>query len=204
MSEWMRELLAAFGGGAVVLIVILLVFKVFICKYIESGVEATFEKSLEKFKNNINRSNRAFEMLLKKEMDFYEQIDPLIAELIPLEHDLLYYIEKDVDDKCEEKYESFKKSFKRYGEIAKDLKNKTLISHVYIPGEIFTAFSNVVIKMQDDLPHWYSNAQYFFRCEYEKIDYDNIKSMMEDFFKCLAFAEMKVKTRLKQMCGEAK
>ena len=43
MNEWLKSLLAAVGGGTVVLVGVFTIFK----KLFESGMEASFEKSLE-------------------------------------------------------------------------------------------------------------------------------------------------------------
>lgn len=102
-------------------------------KLFETGIESSFEKNLEKFKNNLDR-----------EMRFYEKLEPITAELIPLEHDLLYYLKYDKDADREKQCEAFRKHFKRYSELIKDLKNENLIHQSYILQEVFNAFTSVV------------------------------------------------------------
>ena len=92
MPEWLENLLTAIGGGTVVLVGILTIFKGLLIKLFETGIESSFEKNLEKFRNKLERSTKAYEILLEREMRFYEKLEPIIAELVPLEHDLLYYL----------------------------------------------------------------------------------------------------------------
>ena len=127
MPEYLKSLLTAIGGGTVVLVGVLTIFKELLVKLFESGIESSFEKNFEKFKNRLQRSTRAYEILLDREMRFYEKIDPIIAELIPLEQDLLYYLKKDADLKRDEQCEAFREKFKRYCELSIELKNENLI-----------------------------------------------------------------------------
>ena len=123
MPEWLESLLAAIGGGTVVLVGVLTIFKGLLVKLFETGIEASFEKNLEKFKNHLDRSTRAYEILLDREMRFYEKLEPITAELVPLEHDLLYYLKYDEVADRESQCEAFREHFTRYCELIKDLKN---------------------------------------------------------------------------------
>lgn len=48
MPEWLERLLTAIGGGTVVLVGILTIFKSLIIKLFETGIESSLEKNLEK------------------------------------------------------------------------------------------------------------------------------------------------------------
>ena len=126
MSEWLQSLLAAVGGGTVVLVGIFTIFKGVLLKLFETGIESSFQTSFEKFKNNLERSTKAYEILLAREMRFYEKLEPITSELIPLEHDLLYYLKYDkrLDKKAQR--EDFRENFNRYCELTKELKNEIL------------------------------------------------------------------------------
>lgn len=202
MPEWLGNLLAAIGGGTVVLVGVLTVFKGLLIKLFETGIESSFEKNLEKFKNKLHRSTKAYEILLDREMRFYEKIEPITAELVPLEHDLLYYLQYDENADREQQCEAFREHFKRYCELTKELKNENLVHQSYIPQEIFNAFTSVVKQMQDDMPLWLENAKLLFACEYGQIDYKKCEATVDMFFVKLAFAETMVRQRLKQLSGE--
>lgn len=62
MPEWLKDLLVAVGGGSVVLVGILTIFKNLFLKLFETGIEASFEKNLEKYKNRLSRSTKAYEI----------------------------------------------------------------------------------------------------------------------------------------------
>ncbi|MBS5283412.1 MAG: hypothetical protein KHY46_06000 [Clostridiales bacterium] len=203
MPEWLESLLVAIGGGAVVLVGVLTIFKGLLVKLFETGIESSFEKNLEKFKNNLDRTTRAYEILLDREMRFYEKLEPITAKLVPLEHDLLYYLKYDEDADRERQSEAFKEHFKRYCELIKDLKNENLIHQSYIPQEVFNAFTSVVKQMQDDMPLWFDMAKFLFAGEYDKIDYEKCETTIDTLLMQLAFAETMVRKRLKQLSGES-
>ena len=135
-------------------------------------------------------------------MRFYEKLEPITAELVPLEHDLLYYLKRDEESEREKQCEAFREHFKRYCELVKDLKNENLIHQSYIPQEVFDAYTCVVKNMQDNIPLWFDMAKLLFAGEYDKIDYEKCKVAVDTFLMHLAFAETKVRTRLKQLSGE--
>ena len=202
MPDWLESLIAAIGGGIVVLIGVLTIFKGLLVKLFEIGIESSFEKSLEKFKNNLERSTKAYEILLNREMRFYEKLEPITAELVPLEHDLLYYLKYDEEADREKQCEAFRKHFKRYCELVIELKNENLIHQSYIPQEVFNAYTSVVKQMQDDIPLWFDMAELLFAGEYDKLDYEKCETVIDTLLMRLAFAETMVRTRLKQLSGE--
>ncbi len=203
MPEWIETLIAAIGGGTVVLIGVLTIFKRLLIKLFETGIESSFEKNLEKFKNNLERSTKAYEILLDCEMRFYEKLEPIIAELVPLEHDLLYYLKYDAEADRETQCEAFRKHFQRYSELTISLKNENLVHQSYIPQEVFGAYTSVVKQMQDDLLYWFDMEKMLFVGEYEKMDYDNGEKIVSNFLMKLTFAETKVRIRLKELSGES-
>ena len=125
-------MLVAIGGGSVVLIGILTIFKNLFLKLFEISMKASFEKSLEKYRNQLSRSTRAYGIPLEREMRFYERIEPIFAELVPLVHDLLYYMTRDEDVERKIECEAFRTNFGRYTCLIKELKNEILIHQSYI------------------------------------------------------------------------
>lgn len=203
MSDWIESILVAIGGGTVVLVGILTIFKQLLIKLFETGIETSLEKNLVKFQNKLDRSTRAYEILLEREMRFYEKLEPLIAELIPLEHDLLYYLEQRYDGEERKRVcDALRNHFLRYLELVKVLKNENLVHQSYTPKEVFEAFSTLVIKMQDDCDYWKEMCTYFFDSNYDKIDYDKGKKTVDELLWYLALAETSVQKRLKLLSGE--
>lgn len=202
MLEWLKNLLAAVGGGTVVMVGILTIFKGLIVKMFETGIESSFEKNIEKFKNKIERSTRAYEILLDREMRFYEKLETITAELVPLAHDLRYYLEHNEDVERKTECEEYRGHFKRYCEMVIILKNENLVHQSYTPEEIFNAYTAVVKQMQDDIPWWSDMAKLLFAGEYDKIDYKKCEEKVEMLLMSLAFAETMVRKRLKRLSGE--
>ena len=202
MLEYIKTFIVAIGGGTVALIGLLTIFKGLFVKLFESMIESSFEKSLAKFKNRLERSTKAYEILLDREMRFYERIEPIVAELVPVSHDLLYHLKHIEGEDREKECETYREYFKKYGELINKLKNETLIHQSYIPSEIFIAFTEVVSKMQKDIQYWFEMAEFLFANESDKIDYDKGKEKVDELLKLLAVAEMYVKKRLKQLCEE--
>lgn len=182
MLEWLKSVLTAVGGGTVVLVGILTIFKGLLVKLFETGIETSFEKSFEKFKNKLERSNRAYEILLEREMRFYERLEPITAELIPLVHDLRYYLEHHDGSERESECKHFRETFLCFGELCTTIKNENLVHQSYIPQEVFSAYSEVAKQMQDDMTVWFEMAEQLFSGDYEKIDYDKCKEMVEILF----------------------
>lgn len=199
MPEWLESLLTAIGGGTVVLVGVLTIFKGLLIKLFETGIESSFETNLEKFRNKLERSTKAYEILLEREMRFYEKLEPITAELVPLEHDLLYYLKRDEETDRGKQCEAFRERFKRYCELVKDLKNENLIHQSYIPQDVFNAYTTVVKQMQDDVPLWFDMAKLLFAGEYSKIDYEKCEGTVDRLLMHLALAETTVRTRLKQL-----
>lgn len=202
MPEWLERLLTAIGGGTVVLVGILTIFKSLIIKLFETGIESSLEKNLEKLKNNLERSTRAYEIILDRELRFYKELEPITAELIPIEHDLLYYLKYDEESDREKQCEAFRSKLIRYCELVMDLKKSTLIHHSYIPQDVFGAFVSVVKQMHDDMPLWGDVAKLWFAGEYSKIDYKKCEIVIDELLKRQAFAETMVRKRLKELIGE--
>ncbi len=202
MPEWIKNLLAAVGGGTVVLVGALTIFKGLLIKFFETGIESSFEKNLSKFNNKLERSTRAYELLLDREMRFYEKLEPIIAELVPLEHDLRYFLEHrdGVDRKTE--CEKFREHFMRYGELIITLKNENLVHQAYVPQDIFKAFCAVTKQMQDDMAFWVDVGKLLFDGEYDKIDYNKCEQTVDTLLMILAYAETKVRARLSKLSGE--
>lgn len=202
MSEFFESLIISIGGGAVALIGGLTIFKSLLIKLFETGLESSFEKNIEKFRNKLERTTRAYEILLDREMRFYEKIEPIIAELVPLEYDLHYYLQYHEGTEPKQEYERLRDHIKKYAELIKTLKNENLVHQSYIPLGVFSAFASVIKQMQDDLSYWVDMAKLVCSGEYEKIDYKKSEKIVDNFLRKLAVANTQVRVRLNELSGE--
>lgn len=203
MPEWLESLLTAIGGGAVVLVGVFTIFKGLLFKFLEKGIESSFEKKVEKFKNNLERSTRAYEIILDRKIQCYKELEPITAELIPIEHDLLYCLKYDEEVDREKRCEEFKTYFERYYKLTKELKQLILIHQSYIPLDIFRAYASVVQQMQDDMQVWHDMAKLLFAGEYGEIDYKKCEIVKDELLKKLAYAELLVRKHLTKLSGES-
>lgn len=192
MYQWLKELLIAISGGSIVLVGMLTILKGLFVKFFTNVIDSSFEKSLEKYRNRISRSNRAYEILLDREMSYYEKIDPIFAELIPLVQDLVYLLEN-------KQTEEFREHLLRYAELIINLKSEVLLHQSYIPESVFKASSEVVSEMQKSLDYWKKTAKLLFAEEYDIIDYEKGKSIVDDLLKLISLTEQVVKHRLQDL-----
>ena len=199
MPEWIKDLVVAVGGGTVVLVGILTIFKNLFLKLFETGIESSFEKSLEKYRNKLSRSTKAFEILLDREMRFYERMEPLYAELIPLQQDLIYYAKRDEEVEHTVECEAFRTHFIRYAELIKEIKNEILIHQSYIPQNIFTASTVVVGQMQADLQFRLEVGKAQIYSKYDSIDYKKGQDKIDIVLKNIAEAQFAIKKRLEEL-----
>ena len=150
MLELVKEILAYFGGIVAISCATLIFCKNILEKYIYTRIEKTAEKELERAKSNFSRSFTAYEILLKKEFEYYESIDKIYADVIVDVQDVVFYsIEANNIDK-QTKCEHIKDISLRLLQAIKDLKNLNLIYQVYVPVEIFSITGKVVVSIQDN------------------------------------------------------
>lgn len=201
MPEWIKDFLLAVGGGSVVLVGILTVFKSIFIKLVDTGLETSFGKSLEKYKNKLIRTTKAYEILLEREMRFYEKIEPVFANLIIIAQDLLYYSNKAKEEK-ENYSEHFTQSFTHYMEEVITLKNESLIHQTYIPEIIFLATTDLVKVIQGQLPYWKDMCKLMQEGKYDMIDDDKGEEYLDSVLKQMAKTEIEIRKRLKELSGE--
>ena len=94
MPEWLKELLISIGGGSVVAVIFYIGLKTAVVKIVDKAIDASFERSTLKLSNRLERTTKAYEILLKKEFDYYEKLDPYLARIIPLVQDLVYNVDE--------------------------------------------------------------------------------------------------------------
>ena len=148
MPEWLKDLLVAIGGGSVVLIGILTIFKQLFLKLFETGIEASFEKNMEKYRNKLSRSTKAYEILLDKELGFYNVLDPYFATLVPLVQDLVYYSDMNNEMDLSFRQSHYKDNMLKYLEIIPNIKNDIVLYQSYVPTQVFAETSHLVKLLQ--------------------------------------------------------
>ena len=196
MTEWIKELIIAIGGGATATISILLIVKSLLSKIIDKTIETSFEKSTIKFTNKLERSTRAYEMLLNKEFEFYGKIDPYMATLVPLVQDLEFWLQKHEEEKTDNTKANYKECLLKYLEAIPNLKNDSILYQPYIPVEVFNSITSLIAHMQDNLKMLGNYGEIIFEKKEGYLDFDKMKVFVEGELKLIALIETLIKARL--------
>lgn len=202
MAEWIKEIIIAFGGGATATVSTLLVFKYIFKKVIDKAIDTSFEKSAIKLTNRLNRTTKAYEIILKKEFEFYEKIDPDLAVLVPLIQDLEYYATTDIEENNKETKEDYKEHLLKYLDIIPRIKNDAIMYRPYISEKVFNAVTVLVKNMQDDIEYLTGVAETLYCISENKLDLTRVKEIKERVLISVAFVETEMKIRLTELSKE--
>ena len=199
--EILKQFIIAIGGGTTSLIALLTIFKSLFVKLFEKSVDSVFEKNLERYKNKLTRTTTAYEMLLNKELEFYDKIDPLYAELIVLFQDLIYYSDSKNGFGANKQWrdEKYKDYVLRFFELIIETKKEVLVYQVYVPNKIFGACLEVVKEMQQSVEHWTKVGEVLFTQSDEIIDSVKSEEISDAILKDIVLAQVLIKERLNEL-----
>lgn len=199
MPEWLESLLTAVGGGTVVLVGVLTIFKGLLIKLFETGMETSFEKSLEKYRNKLSRSTKAFEILLEKEFEYYGSLDSHLATLVPLVQDLVYYSDMSNEMELSFRQIHYKEDVLRYLKIIPEIKNNSVLYQPYIPVQIFAEVSHLLGAMQNNMDFWNHAGNVIFQESEEAIDLKKAREISDSILLHIADIEVAIKKRLTEL-----
>lgn len=202
MPEWFNDLIIAIGGGTVVLVGALTICKNLLIKFFETGIESSFEKNLEKYRNQLSRSTKAFEILLEKEFNYYSTLDPHLATLAPLVQDLVYYADMSNEMELEYRQRQYKENMKTFLEIIPKMKNESVLFQPYIPNQVWIEVSHLIGSMQRDLSLWNQVGNVIFGEDEKNIDLQRARTICDDILLHIATVETVIKKRLTQLSTE--
>lgn len=194
MQELLKYALELVGGISVVVCTTLAICKDVFEKYIYTQIKKSAEKELEKAKNSFSRSFTAYEILLKKEFQYYESIDKIYAKVIVDVQDVGFYSIEKHDLKSEFRCENLKEISLRLLQAIKELKNLNLLYQVYVPIEIFSVTGQVVIAMQDNCELILNTTANVF--EGKECDEEKIKEFINSVLAEIALSNTLIKNRL--------
>lgn len=199
MKEWVKEFLIAIGGGSVAILGVVVIIRFIAKTLIEKTVETAFEKSTIKLTNQLQRSTKAYELLLNKELECYGKFDPQLATLVPLVQDLAYYPTKGLSADPDNAKAKFKENVLRFIPIIKDLKNSTVLYQPYIPEAVFIAACELVRIAQKDMEYLRTTADIIFGNKDEELDVERLNAFETGVLKAIGLLEMRIKSRLKEL-----
>ncbi len=197
MQELIKELLELVGGISVVVCTTLVFCKGIFEKYIYTQIEKSAEKELEKAKNTFSRSFTAYEILLKKEFEYYESIDKIYAEVIVDVQDVGFNSVEKHDIKRETRCENIKEISLRLLQAIMDLKNLNLLYQVYVPIEIFSVTGKVVTTMQDNCELIAKTTTNVF--EGKECDEEKIKEFIDSVLSAIVLSNTLIRNRLETL-----
>lgn len=141
------------GVLAVLIVSIPLFVKRAVEAYADKAVGNIFEKQLEKYKAELSRATMAREVMLGREMAFYDKIDAQIAELVPLIQDAR-------DDLTERPFTKEKRDrLVRIPKLMIEMKDVSLRYEAYVSTDIWTAFNELVVELQSQCGRWLDFAK---------------------------------------------
>lgn len=199
MPEWLKNLIAAVGGGAVVLVGILTIFKSLFIKLFEEGIESSFEKNIEKYRNKLSRSTKAYEILLEKEFGYYGCLDPHLAKLVPLVQDLVYYSDMKKEMELSFRQTQYKEKMLEFLEIIPKIKNDSVLYQPYIPAQVFAEVSHLLGAMQRELNFWSQAGDVIFCKTDETVDLEKATRISDTILLHIAKIETTIKSRLVEL-----
>ena len=198
MPEWIKDIIVAVSGGSIALLGILTIFKQLIYKSFETGIETILQKNVEKYRDQLSRSSRAYEMILNKEMDFYEKVDLIFAKLVPLSHSIKRCFDNEEHFESEKNSQCFWMYLQKYSELYDQLKTAILIHQAYIPEEILLSYTALSKTMYDDTILLLELGKTTFD-DGNDVDEKMFQALFDNFWKVLVIPSALVKKRLQNL-----
>ena len=80
-----------------------------------------------------------------------------------------------------------------------EIKNLDLVHQAYIPSDIFSAGTSVIMSMQDNVEHWQQVGLILFEQADGKIDIEKSEKIKDEILMNIACVETLIKKRLKEL-----
>lgn len=197
--EMLEKFLIAIGGGTTALIAMLTILKPIFLKVFDKAIDSTFDKNIEKFRNKLSRTTSAYEILLKKEFDFYEKLDPHLATLVPLIQDLVYYAKGDDGIGHSTQCEKYREHLLTYLKMTPDLKNTTILYQPYVPKNVWTTVISLVSEMQKEFEFWEETRKSLFGLIELPINVQKAEEVSSSIVMQIVVVQTKIKNRLTEL-----
>lgn len=187
----------ALGVLAVLIMSIPLFVKRAVEAYAEKTVGSVFEKQLEKYKAELSRATMAREVMLEREMAFYDTIDEQLAELVPLIQDVR-------DGLTERPFTEMKRGcLVRIPELVIEMKDVSLRYEAYVSADIWAAFNELVVELQSQCNRWLDFAKKISsENEVDVEDKDEAGRMCDKILSRVALVRTRQADYLKLISGE--
>lgn len=204
MNNLLNEILIQLGGTVSIIIVCLIFFKNILNKYIDTIIESSAQKSIEKLKNQFSKTLSAYELLLKKEFEYYESIDCILADLIVDIQDFKSNSINEFDFDIEKRLDIVSNASLRILKSIISIKRSSLLYQSYIPRSIMHNSTLVVVKLQENANLISNSFKLLQDSKEDEINIEQIKSFSDDILLLIANLETSISIRLRELANTSK
>ena len=199
MQTFFKDLLIELGGTISIIIACLLFFKNVLKKYIDTIIESSADKSIEKLKNKYSRTLSAYDILLKKEFEYYEKIDYIFADLIVDIQDFKSSTINEFGFDIEKRFDIAKSTGLKLLETIINLKKYSLLYQSYIPNNIFNYSMSIIKELQENCDLISDSLELLGDRQEDKLNLNAIKDFTSKILLLIANTEVSIKTRLQDL-----
>ncbi len=176
------SIIEKYGFLFLLLVLIFVAMLLLVKKIVELTIDNMFSDRLAKksqeYINNLNRRTLAYEILLKKELEYYENISNFTSSIVVDIQDVLWNYEKFLSDENGEKYKE--KATIIFSKILKDIivtKKDSLMFESYSNSKVHNAHIAIICYLQDNA---LEITNILISLENKKENVENIKSVCEN------------------------
>ena len=199
METFFKDLLIEQGGTISIIIACLLFFKNILKKYIDTIIESSADKSIEKLKNKYSRTLTAYDILLKKEFEYYEKIDCIFADLIVDIQDFKSSTINEFGFDIKKRFDIAKSTGLKLLETIINLKKFSLLYQSYIPDNIFDYSMSIIGELQENCDLISDSLKLLGDKQEDKLNLNAIKDFTSKILLLIANTEVSIKTRLQDL-----
>ena len=199
METFFKDLLIELGGTISIIIACLLFFKNVLKKYIDTIIESSADKSIEKLKNKYSRTLTAYDILLKKEFEYYEKIDCIFADLIVDIQDFKSSTINEFGFDIKKRFDIAKSTGLKLLETIINLKKFSLLYQSYIPDNIFNYSMSIIEELQENCDLISNSLKFLGDKQEDKLNLNAIKDFTSKILLLIANTEVSIKTRLQDL-----
>ena len=197
------NVIQTYGSIFFILLLILCGCIFLIKKVVSLTIETIFSdnssKKMQSHINILNRRTMAYEILLKKELEYYENINDFISEIVVLIQDVCWnysQIDKTSDIKEKEKYrQASADNFKNLLKIIPKTKKDLLVFKNYSVVEITNEHTNLVCYLQENT----ENITEILKEKYTKKSEEILKNITNEVLQLSALLSAVIQVRQREL-----
>ena len=196
----LMELLKSYSGIVVICLLVLFALLWTIKEVVYSSINKYFSNSSLDYTNALTRKRLAYEILLKKEFEYYEKVSEYISGVIVQCQDVKLNYEYELT-KAEEEFEgTFRDSaFKYYMKIVKEIPNTkkdNIVFQNYSEKTVWKLHGEIIIYIQNSVQEI---TNVLLKRKYSKKDFEIISEFVENILKMCSLIMLNIQNRQKKL-----